>query len=182
MSTEKRAFFVSRASWDRQNCPEIFYKFCPEISLLAAGSPAIPKFTVSKNSIPVTNSLFNPNSNPNRNRNPIPVSRIFQNSKLWNRKLSELSVHMRPTWADLSTGKTHLSDWLQMMFRVKYTHKIPGALLSPASFSWVTITSTRWFACVLLWVFHLSIPNHCLFSKYFIDRLHKLFILCVGVP
>ena len=25
--------------------------------------------------------------------------------------------------------------------------------------------STRWFACVLLWVFHLSTPNHCLFSK-----------------
>jgi len=42
-------------------------------------------------------------------------------------------------------------------------------LHSPASFSWVTTTSTWWFAYVFFYgYFDLSTPNHCLFSKYFI--------------
>jgi len=41
MSTQKRAFSVSWASWNWQKCPEIYYKFGPEISLLAPESPVI---------------------------------------------------------------------------------------------------------------------------------------------
>jgi len=47
--------------------------------------------------------------------------------------------------------------------------RIPQSILAR-----VNTMSTRWFACVLLWVFHLSTSNHCLFSKYFIHRLLRL--------
>ena len=62
---------------------------------------------------------------------------------------------------------------------VKYTYRTPTKFPELFRLQQASPASTRWFSCILLWVFHLSTTNNCLFSKYFI---HRLLILRVGVP